>query len=47
MTTENISISISIKECCRTLWGSNLQTRAHQSDMNQTEPPWPAYVCLC
>ena len=36
MTLENISWSISMKECCWTQWRSN------QSDAHSTEPPRPA-----
>ena len=38
MTVGNISWSISMKECCRTLWKSNPQHPDHQSDTYPTEP---------
>ena len=39
MTIENISWSISTKECCRTWRGSNLQPPDHHLDMHPTEKP--------
>ena len=46
MTTENISWSISKKECCRTQWGLNLQPHDHQSDAHLTEFQRPATESL-
>ena len=42
MTVENISWSISMKECCRPRQGSNLGPLCLQSDVHPTEPPRPA-----
>ena len=42
MTLENISWSISTKECCRPWWGSNPRPSGLQSDAHPTEPPRPA-----
>ena len=42
MTIENISWSISTKECCRPQWGSNLRPAGLQSDAHQSEPLRPA-----
>ena len=39
MTLENISWSISTKECCRNRQGSNPRPPDHQSDSHPTEPP--------
>ena len=44
MTVENISWSISTKECCRPRRGSNLRPPGLQSDAHPTEPPRPA-IC--
>ena len=41
MTVENISWSISIKECCRPRRGSNPRPPCLQSDAQPTEPPKP------
>ena len=38
MTTENISCSMSMKECCRTQLGSNPQPPDHESEEHLTEP---------
>ena len=42
MTVENISWSISMKECCWPRWGSNLWPPGLQSDIHSTAPPRPA-----
>ena len=42
MTVENISWSISTKECCRPRRGSNPRPPGLQSDAHPTEPPRPA-----
>ena len=42
MTVENISWSISSKECCRPRRGSNPRPPGLQSDAHPTEPPRPA-----
>ena len=42
MTVENISWSISTKECCRPWRGSNPRPPGLQSDAHPTEPPRPA-----
>ena len=47
MTVENISLSISTKECCRPRRGSNPQPPGLQSDAHPTEPPRPALDALC
>ena len=39
MTVENISWSISTKECCRTRRGSNTRPPGLHSDAHPTEPP--------
>ena len=41
MTVENISWSISTKECCRPWQGLNLRPPGLQSDVHPTEPPRP------
>ena len=41
MTVENISWSISTKECCRPRRGSNPRPPGLQSDAHPTEPPRP------
>ena len=46
MTVENISWSISTKECCRPRRGSNLRPHGLQSDVHPTEPPRPASLDL-
>ena len=46
MTVENISRSISMKECCRPRRGSNPQPPGLQSDAHPTEPPRPANFLL-
>ena len=45
MTVENISWSISTKECCRPRQGSNPRPPGLQSDAYPTEPPRPAPTC--
>ena len=44
MTVENISWSISTKECCRPRRGSNPRPPGLQSDAHPTEPPRPAGI---
>ena len=44
MTVENISWSISTKECCRLRRGSNPRPPGLQSNADPTEPPRPAFV---
>ena len=46
MTVENISWSISTKECCRPWRGSNPQPPGLQSDAHPTEPPRLATFAL-
>ena len=46
MTVENISWSISTKECCRPRRGSNPRPPGLQSDAHPTEPPRPAGMCI-
>ena len=46
MTIENISRSISTKECCRPLRGLNPRPPGRQSDAHQTEPLRPAFNIL-
>ena len=41
MTIENISWSVSTKECCWTWYGSNPRPPDHQSDVHPNEPPKP------
>ena len=43
MTVENISWSISTKECCQPRRGSNPRPPGLQSDAHPTAPPRPAY----
>ena len=45
MTVENISWSLSTKECCRPRRGSNPRPPGLQSNAHPTEPPRPA-VCV-
>ena len=54
MTLEDISQSISTKECCRTQQGSNLGPPDHQSDAhatgnskNQNVGQYPAMLRIC
>ena len=44
MTVENISWSISMKECCQSRRGSNPRPPGLQSDAHPTEPPRPALM---
>ena len=44
MTVENISRSISMKECCRPQRGSNPRPPGLQLDAHPTEPPGQAYT---
>ena len=46
MTVENISWSISTKECCRPPWGSNPRPPGLQSEAHPTEPPRLAWILL-
>ena len=42
MTVENISRSISTKECCRPRWGLNPDLLVSSQTVHPTEPPKPA-----